>query len=472
MKKLKKVLKSKGFRITAIIVAIILVIVILIGRAVSKFGEAMDMAMNMVSVVEVEKHDLSDTIAMSGTAVGISQTNINSSAVAEFTAVNVAVGDYVNEGDVICTLDSTEISRQIEQVQKAIDNQKNIDAMTSRQNQTMLSNAQADLDSSLSSAQSVINRATNQYNEANAQLKADENALAALDTSAEDYEMMKSSYNEKIAADKQAVAAASEAVEDAKSAYNQTKTAGERAVEDAKNSIEMASYQTTDSDSQTTLDNLNKQLEDCTVKAPASGVVTAVNVKVGDTNTPGAAIVTIEDTSSFKITVSVDESDINKLEEGMKATVTTTATGDEQIEGTVSRVVKVKGTSTPEGADTGYTVEVTISNPNVLIGMTAKVKIVIADRGVQLAVPYDSIRYDDNDKPYVLLSKDSKEEEGKSVATRCDVELGEEVDYYTEIKSGLKEGDKIVYDETIEAGDTFVSDQFFTEQFDTESLEE
>ena len=353
MKKLKKVLKSKGFRITAIIVAIILVIVILIGRAVSKFGEAMDMAMNMVSVVEVEKHDLSDTIAMSGTAVGISQTNINSSAVAEFTAVNVAVGDYVNEGDVICTLDSTEISRQIEQVQKAIDNQKNIDAMTSRQNQTMLSNAQADLDSSLSSAQSVINRATNQYNEANAQLKADENALAALDINAEDYEMMKSSYNEKIAADKQAVAAASEAVEDAKSAYNQTKTAGERAVEDAKNSIEMASYQTTDSDSQTTLDNLNKQLEDCTVKAPSSGVVTAVNVKVGDTNTPGAAIVTIEDTSSFKITVSVDESDINKLEEGMKATVTTTATGDEQIEGTVSRVVKVKGTSTPEGADTG-----------------------------------------------------------------------------------------------------------------------
>ena len=152
MEKLKKIFKSKGFRITAIVLAVLIVIGILIGKAVSSFGQAMEMAMNMVSVVEVEKHDLSDTIAVSCLADGISETNINSSAAAEITAVNVAVGDYVNEGDVICTLDSTEISRQIEQVEKAISNENNLASMTSKQNQTALENAQADLDSNLSNA--------------------------------------------------------------------------------------------------------------------------------------------------------------------------------------------------------------------------------------------------------------------------------------------------------------------------------
>lgn len=461
MKKLKAILKSKKFRIFAIVFAIILVIVILIGSAISKVSSAVNMAMSMVSVVEVEKRDLSETIAVSGTADGISATNVNSSAVAEFTAVNVAVGDVVNEGDIICTLDTTEIQKQIEQAQKAIDNEKNMTALTNKQNETNLANIKTDNQNSLNEAQRVIDRANTDYNDAVARLEADKNVLNSLDANDELYESKKEAIEEKIALDKQAVNSAATAIEDAQSAYNQTKTAGERAVEEAKNAIDMASYQTTDSDSATLLENLNKQLEDCTIKAPCTGVVTAVNIKVGDTNTPGAAIATIEDTSSLKITVSVDESDINKLEEGMPATVTTTATGDEQIEGTVSRVVKVKGTTAEEGGMAGYTVEVTISNPNILIGMTAKVKIVIAERGVQLAVPYDSIRYDENDKPYVLLSQ-ANEAEDNSIAVRCDVEVGEEVDYYTEITGGkLKEGDKLVYDESINEGDTFISDDIF-----------
>lgn len=42
----------------------------------------------------------------------------------------------------------------------------------------------------------------------------------------------------------------------------------------------------------------------------------------------------------------VEEADILKIEEGMKATVTADAMGDETINGTVTRVVRVKGQST------------------------------------------------------------------------------------------------------------------------------
>lgn len=461
MKKIKAIFKSKKFRIFAIIFIVLLVIGIMIAKGISNVSSAMNQIMNMTSVVKVEKRDLSETIAVSGTVAGSSVTNVNSSAASDFTAVNVAVGDFVNEGDVICTLDKAEIQKQIDRVQKAIDNENSLAQMNSKQNETNLANTKADMESSLASSQILIDRATQTLEAAKGQLKSDQDAQAALDTTAETYQELKAEYDRTIAADKQAVEAAEDALEDAKNNYEQTKTSGQRAVDQAQATIDSAAYQTVDSDSQSTLEALKKQIEDCEVKAPISGIVTAVNVKVGDNNTPGAAIITIEDTSSLKVTVSVDESDINKLEEGMPATVTTTATGDEVIEGTVTRVVKVKSAAIAEGqaSGSGYTVEVTISNPNILIGMTAKVKIVVAERGISLAVPYDSIRYDDSDKPYVLLSKSNKEE-GNNIAVRCDVELGDEVDYYTEITGGdLKEGDMLVNDVEINEGDTFISDE-------------
>ena len=121
-------------------------------------------------------------------------------------------------------------------------------------------------------------------------------------------------------------------------------------------------------------------------------------------------MITIEDTSSLKVIVNVEEADILKIQEGMPATVSTDATGDEEIKGTVTRVVRVKNQSTnTNGTDTntssGYSAEITIDNTELLVGMSAKAKIVIKDRGTQLAVPYDLIRQDDNGDSYVLVAE-------------------------------------------------------------------
>lgn len=54
--------------------------------------------------------------------------------------------------------------------------------------------------------------------------------------------------------------------------------------------------------------------------------MTAVNVSVGDVNADSKTpLVTIEDTSSLKMVATVEEADILKIEEGMKATVTADA---------------------------------------------------------------------------------------------------------------------------------------------------
>ena len=271
---------------------------------------------------------------------------------------------------------------------------------------------------------------------------------------------------------------AEEAVNTAKSSYSDAETSTNRSVSTAQNTVDMQKYQTsTIRDLKDQLEQLQKQLADCTLSAPIGGVVTAVNVSVGDKNTAGTTMITIEDTSSLKVIVNVEEADILKIQEGMPATVSTDATGDEEIKGTVTRVVRVKNQSTnTNGTDTntssGYSAEITIDNTELLVGMSAKAKIVIKDRGTQLAVPYDLIRQDDNGDSYVLVAEAN--EDGTATAVRKNIKVGEEVDYYTEVTGGdLKEGDQLIYDNTfsVTEGQVFTPEQIYSNQaLDTEGM--
>lgn len=271
---------------------------------------------------------------------------------------------------------------------------------------------------------------------------------------------------------------AEEAVNTAKSSYSDAETSTNRSVSTAQNTVDMQKYQaSTTTESKDQLEQLQKQLADCTLSAPISGVVTAVNVSVGDKNTAGTTMITIVDTSSLKVIVNVEEADILKIQEGMPATVSTDATGDEEIKGTVTRVVRVKNQSTnTNGTDTntssGYSAEITIDNTELLVGMSAKAKIVIKDRGTQLAVPYDLIRQDDNGDSYVLVAEAN--EDGTATAVRKNIKVGEEVDYYTEVTGGdLKEGDQLIYDNTfsVTEGQVFTPEQIYSNQaLDTEGM--
>lgn len=271
---------------------------------------------------------------------------------------------------------------------------------------------------------------------------------------------------------------AEEAVNTAKSSYSDAETSTNRSVSTAQNTVDMQKYQaSTTTESKDQLEQLQKQLADCTLSAPIGGVVTAVNVSVGDKNTAGTTMITIEDTSSLKVIVNVEEADILKIQEGMPATVSTDATGDEEIKGTVTRVVRVKNQSTnTNGTDTntssGYSAEITIDNTELLVGMSAKAKIVIKDRGTQLAVPYDLVRQDDNGDSYVLVAEAN--EDGTATAVRKNIKVGEEVDYYTEVTGGdLKEGDQLIYDNTfsVTEGQVFTPEQIYSNQaLDTEGM--
>ena len=287
-----------------------------------------------------------------------------------------------------------------------------------------------------------------------------------------------SEYDGKLDVFKSSLETAQNALDSANDNYASVLKNTDRSVASAQNTVDMQKYQaSTTTESKDQLEQLQKQLADCTLSAPISGVVTAVNVSVGDKNTAGTTMITIVDTSSLKVVVNVEEADILKIQEGMPATVSTDATGDEEIKGTVTRVVRVKNQSTnTNGTDTntssGYSAEITIDNTELLVGMSAKAKIVIKDRGTQLAVPYDLIRQDDNGDSYVLVAEAN--EDGTATAVRKNIKVGEEVDYYTEVTGGdLKEGDQLIYDNTfsVTEGQVFTPEQIYSNQaLDTEGM--
>ena len=531
---------KKKKKVWLIVLVIAAIVIVLIGSAVKNMTSQIETAANMVEVEPVEKRDLSDSVSLKGTIAGQSKTNVMSLAAAEITAVNVQVGDIVKEGDPLVALDQKDIEKQIAELKTNINNANAIAANDAVQKQESLNQAKQDQTTTLAKATDSVNKAqasydelvkkrddcqtklNNKKNELNTAGNARDTAKNELDTAKKSYQdaqaeasadptnadLLKkandasSVYEQKqelytslctnyetINGDIKSLQAeldaypgqlksAEEAVNTAKSSYSDAETSTNRSVSTAQNTVDMQKYQTsTTRDLKDQLEQLQKQLADCTLSAPIGGVVTAVNVSVGDKNTAGTTMITIEDTSSLKVIVNVEEADILKIQEGMPATVSTDATGDEEIKGTVTRVVRVKNQSTnTNGTDTntssGYSAEITIDNTELLVGMSAKAKIVIKDRGTQLAVPYDLIRQDDNGDSYVLVAEAN--EDGTATAVRKNIKVGEEVDYYTEVTGGdLKEGDQLIYDNTfsVTEGQVFTPEQIYSNQaLDTEGM--
>lgn len=435
--------KKKKKKVLIIVLVIVAVLAAVIGTVIHNATKQVEMVNNLVEVEPVQKRDLSDTISLKGTIAGASSTNVTSKAVSEITSLNVQVGDIVKEGDVLCTLDSASIEEKIADLEKSVSNAQAISNINSQQTATAVDQAIADQATQLEAAQKQIDEAKDAYTA----------AQIAYDKNPGDETFP-------------ALLGAQRAVESAEDNYDAVLESTNRAIENARLQVELDKYKDSDSTSKDTLTSLREQLADCEVVAPCGGVVTSVNVRVGDINAEKTTILTIEDTSALKLVASVAEADILKLQEGMKASVTADATGEEEITGTVSRVVRVKSQSSgTDGTAGGYSVEISIDNTDLLIGMAAKAKVMIKEKGEVLAVPYDLIQYDEDGTAFVLVAEAN--DDGSATAVRKNVEVGEEVDYYTEITGGdLQEGDKLIYDYTysIVEGQTFAPEQMYSEQ--------
>ncbi|RIE11080.1 efflux RND transporter periplasmic adaptor subunit [Candidatus Cryosericum hinesii] len=183
------------------------------------------------------------------------------------------------------------------------------------------------------------------------------------------------------------------------------------------------------------------------VKAPWDGVITSLNVRVGDQATSATSATTattatvIADTSGWNVQAYVDELDVLHVKAGQDASVTMDAYPNQTFKAKITYVgTTLVATSSSVNA---YAIKIQFTNPptTLVAGMTADASITTSSAKGVLAVPVESI-LSENGKNYVtVISVDAS---NKRTTTRTEVKTGIEGDVYVQIISGLKAGDRIL----------------------------
>ena len=207
------------------------------------------------------------------------------------------------------------------------------------------------------------------------------------------------------------------------------------------------------------MQNLQDTMNNYTITAPISGTIIEKDAKVGDAVKTGDTLCIVYDLSYLEMSINVDELQISSISVGQQVQITADAVPDKTYVGTVTRV-SMKGTA--NGGTTTYPVSIRIDDTDGLRpGMNANAEIVVAEANNALVVPNAAVVRGS----YVLVTKDSPSAANADTAMEAPegfvyvpVKTGVSDDDYTQIVSGIQEGDTIGYDPSSVSSDSYYDD--------------
>ena len=204
------------------------------------------------------------------------------------------------------------------------------------------------------------------------------------------------------------------------------------------------------------MQNLQDAMNNYTITAPISGTIIEKDAKVGDAVKAGDTLCIVYDLSYLEMGINVDELQISSISVGQQVQITADAVPDKTYVGTVTRV-SMKGAS--NGGTTTYPVTIRIDDTDGLRpGMNANAEIVVAEAKNALVVPNAAVVRGS----YVLVTKDSPSAANADTTMEAPegfvyvpVKTGVSDDDYTQIVSGIQEGDTIGYDPSSVSSDSY-----------------
>lgn len=207
------------------------------------------------------------------------------------------------------------------------------------------------------------------------------------------------------------------------------------------------------------MQNLQDTMNNYTITAPISGTIIEKDAKVGDAVKTGDTLCIVYDLSYLEMSINVDELQISSISVGQQVQITADAVPDKTYVGTVTRV-SMKGAS--NGGTTTYPVSIRIDDTDGLRpGMNANAEIVVAKANNALVVPNAAVVRGS----YVLVTKDSPSAANADTTMEAPegfvyvpVKTGVSDDDYTQIVSGIQEGDTIGYDPSSVSSDSYYDD--------------
>ena len=268
--------------------------------------------------------------------------------------------------------------------------------------ETAVINAKAQLASAqarLRSAEADIRTHTASYNSSKASLQgakvARDNAKLQLDRASQlsqkglqaknDFETAQANYDSAVARYEQAVAALDQ--------IDAQKAGTEAGIAQAKAGLQQAEAE---------VDRTQVNLEYANIFSPVDGVVISRDVDVGQTIAASMSAPTLfsiaTDLSEMQVKASVDEADIGSISEDAKVTFTVDSYPNIIFNGKIAEIRL--NPQTVQNVVT-YSVILSIQNKELRLkpGMTASIKIVVAERAKALKIPNSALRYHLPDTP-------------------------------------------------------------------------
>ena len=450
---------------TVILTGIIL-LVIIVGAvfAVNSHNDSNSTHGDDVSVFGLSKRNLTENINISGSVTG-DAVAVSSFQSTRCITVNVAVGDFVTEGDVLFVFDTKPLEEEYEKLLQRFNTERSQGSAELSAYERNLTNARTEKGILLEQEQRRINSATKARDEAYDKHKQLVNKFNELDIKVatlqrnlnnaepEAYAVAEFEYANAVGERDRTRLEMDELgkllriyddeVAAAHSAYQNTERSADRHIQDAQNTINAAKYRIY-TVSQSDIEAVKEKIDNLVVSSPVSGVVSQLNVIEG-TMAASDVLVTIVETSNLTIKANVSEKNIHKLEVGMRTIIGTAATGDEEIEGKIAKISSIINPAF-EGDDRSFLVEIEISERKkfnkVFLGMSAMAKIVLNETIDVFAVPYDSIvRHDDTD--FIMAVEPTGSD---YIVKKLPIEKGVESNYFIQISGeGLVDGLKIIY---------------------------
>ena len=184
------------------------------------------------------------------------------------------------------------------------------------------------------------------------------------------------------------------------------------------------------------LEVAKKNLEDCRLVAPVSGIIGRKLIGAGETALPSQAVVSILDISTVKVKVAVPEAEIGGINASTPTSMTVEAINDSYQGGRIEKGVQA------DALTHTYDIRINVANDGreLLPGMVASVRFVSEDSQAigSKMIPVTAVQKTSDGTLFVwTVDKDN-------TAHRATVTIGGTQGNYTSVKYGLNIGDRIV----------------------------
>lgn len=427
----------------------------------SNINKTKTAAAQLYQTSPLERGQFTAIVGATGTVRANQSTQLSWQTSGRIGAINVEVGDTVNEGDLLAELQKDSVSQNIILAQSELVSAKR--ALSGLQN-SEVAKAQAQL--TLAQAEKALEDAEKKNNSLDFGRASEatlDNARASYVLAQDKVEQLEDIFSgmAHLAEDNPERAAMLAQVSAARQQRDRTlanlnwllgkpdaiEVANSNAslelavarLEDARREWERLKDGADPDDiaaAQARVDSIEATIGLVNLEAPFSGVITMVNHMVGDQVAPGSVSFRIDDLSKLLVDVQIPEVDINRVQIGNPVRLTFDAITGKEYSGSVVKVGRVGITG--QGI-VNFMITIELDNPDeeVLPGMTAAVSVVVKQIENALLIPNQAVRTRDGKRVVFVLKN--------GVPEARDIELGTTSEVYSELISGdISEGDLIV----------------------------